>query len=357
MDSFILVVNDEFDSDIEASFIELKYMENRIQNDTALNNSKICLCVPELQLDTNLKGYIGIVQSHYSDRKGDIVVKISIFHKIDNLLEDNFSKAGESNILNNLRFEFSKDKKYCLSLNTHRILEIKGADLLNVLIKHSKLELKPEDADKIELQATPKYIEVRKDILPLIESKRESERHDFKREWYSKDSKKQGDLLKDIISLANTLNKNKCRYIIIGIDDNGRFCKSEYVKLNRMDTANLTSTLSNAQVKFAFNHTPETEVITDVFIDGYFLDVIVIKNTPNKKPFFLTEDKGGVKRHCIYSRINDSNVIADPSSISKMWEERFKASNMDISYKPVPLALQSKEGREMQNRIKRIMKM
>ncbi len=52
MDSFILVVNDDFDSDIEASFIELKYMENRIQNDTVLNSSKICLCVPELQLDT-----------------------------------------------------------------------------------------------------------------------------------------------------------------------------------------------------------------------------------------------------------------------------------------------------------------
>ena len=235
--------------------------------------------------------------------------------------------------------------------------EINGTNLLNVLLKHSKLELNQSEIDKIELQSTPKYIKIRKDIIPLIESKRESEHHDFKREWYSMNLKKNGDLLKDIISLANTLNKSKCRYIIIGIDNNGSFCKPEDITLNRMDTANLTSTLSDAQVKFAFNHTPETEVVTDIFISGYFLDVIVIKDTPNKKPFFLTEDKGGLKRHCIYSRINDSNVIAEPSNIAKMWEERFKANSIDISNNSFPVIVASKKGLEMQEKINRIMKL
>jgi len=108
--------------------------------------------------------------------------------------------------------------------------------------------------------------------------------------------------------------------------------------------------------EYIANFTLFTEM-ADIFINGYFLDVIVIKNTPNKKPFFLTEDNGSLKRHVIYSRSNDSNVIAEPSDIAKMWEERFKANNIDISNNSFPVIVSSKKGLEMQERIDRIMKL
>ena len=77
-----------------------------------------------------------------------------------------------------------------------------------------------------------------KEVLDLIESKREGSYWDFKREWYKKE--KIDDLLLDIICMSNNLVDRDC-YIIIGVDEESD-CKIKNVSgdKNRKNTQNLT---------------------------------------------------------------------------------------------------------------------
>ena len=59
-------------------------------------------------------------------------------------------------------------------------------------------------------------MELSAEIKTLIALRQEGAYWDFKREWYGE--KHKGDLLKDIICMANNL-ANRDAYIIIGVDE------------------------------------------------------------------------------------------------------------------------------------------
>ena len=82
-----------------------------------------------------------------------------------------------------------------------------------------------------------------KEVLDLIESKREGSYWDFKREWYKKE--KIDDLLLDIICMSNNLVDRDC-YIIIGVDEESD-CEIKNVSgdKNRKNTQNLTDFLKD----------------------------------------------------------------------------------------------------------------
>lgn len=63
-------------------------------------------------------------------------------------------------------------------------------------------------------------------IRNLIELKTEGDYWDFKQEWY----KNKGDLLHDIICMANNL-ANQDAYIIIGVNDSAEICGIEKTKI------------------------------------------------------------------------------------------------------------------------------
>lgn len=122
-----------------------------------------------------------------------------------------------------------------------------------------------------------------KEVLDLIESKREGSYWDFKREWYKKE--KIDDLLLDIICMSNNLVDRDC-YIIIGVDEESD-CEIKNVSgdKNRKNTQNLTDFLKDKP--FAGNVRPNVYVRT-LKLGKDEVDVIIIKNGYNT-PYYLTE--------------------------------------------------------------------
>ncbi|MEQ1732550.1 MAG: ATP-binding protein [Bacteroidia bacterium] len=168
------------------------------------------------------------------------------------------------------------------------------------------------------------------EILKLIESKREGDYWDFKREPH--DNK--ASLLHDIICLSNSLHRGN-RYLILGVSDpkegteligltkgqENRKSQVEYIDFLRTKT-------------FSGNCRPEIELHT-IKIEDKEIDVLEIFDNP-LKPYFLTEDykdkNKNVRANFIYSRTNDTNTPIDKSTdigiIEKMWRQRF---GLDLS--------------------------
>ena len=167
-------------------------------------------------------------------------------------------------------------------------------------------------------------------IISLINTKREGEFWDFKREPHENNA----SLLHDIICLANSLHQGK-RFLIFGVSDpndganvigltegqNGRKTQVQFVDFLR-------------RKPFAGDCRPEIELQT-IEIESKEIDVLVIIDNP-LKPYYLTQDyknKGkNVRANFIYSRINDTNTPIDKSAdigmIEKMWKQRF---GLDLS--------------------------
>ena len=158
-------------------------------------------------------------------------------------------------------------------------------------------------------------------IGDLIATGKEGDHWDFKREPHDKP----GDLIKDIICLANSTRHTGDRYIIFGVDDTGSVVGIQSGPLPTQ--ADIVNTLSNAG--FAGGVYPDI-YLQQIRLQGHLIEVLVIKDRP-EKPYYLQREyhKLGVRLHpgTVYARIRDSNTssdqVASSHDIERMWRQRF----------------------------------
>lgn len=160
-----------------------------------------------------------------------------------------------------------------------------------------------------------------KTIGNLIETRKEGDYWDFKSEPHEKT----GDLIKDIICLANTPRHTGDRYIIYGVDNTGSVVGLQSDA--RRTQADIVNTLSNAG--FAGGVYPDI-YLQQIGLEGHRLEVLVIKERP-EKPYYLQKkyEKDGVRLYAgtVYARVRDSNTpsdqVASAHDIDRMWRQRF----------------------------------
>ena len=168
-------------------------------------------------------------------------------------------------------------------------------------------------------------------IRNLIDTGRESDYWDFKCKPHAE--AKAGELIKDIICLANSMRHDGDRYIIYGVDDTGMVVGLQ--SDTHRTQADIVNMLSNAGFSGG--------VFPDIFlhrveIKDQQLEVLVIKDRP-EKPYYLEKEypkhkrdvkqKRGVRLNpgTVYSRVRDSNTssdqVASSNDIERMWRQRF----------------------------------
>lgn len=153
----------------------------------------------------------------------------------------------------------------------------------------------------------------------LIRAQQEGEYWDFKKEWHSDN----GDLVHDIICMANNLSTND-GLIIIGIDEeHDYFPCGVNCDENRKNTQNIVDLLKD--IHFAGDTRPFAYVETLSFGSNE-IDVIVVKNDVNT-PYYLIRQYRKVHPYNIYIRVGDTNTPVDRSAdiknIEKLWKKRF----------------------------------
>ena len=164
-------------------------------------------------------------------------------------------------------------------------------------------------------------IDLTRIIGDLVATRKEGDHWDFKREPHDKI----GDLIKDIICLANSPQHTGDRYIIYGVDDTGTVVGLQPDA--RRTQADIVSTLFN--VGFAGGVYPDI-YLEQIELQDQRLEVLVIKDRP-EKPYYLQKEynKRGVRLNpgTVYSRVRDSNTpsdqVASSHDIERMWRERF----------------------------------
>lgn len=159
------------------------------------------------------------------------------------------------------------------------------------------------------------------EIEELIMMHQEGSYWDFKREWY--DDSKDGDLLIDIICMANNL-VDRDAYIIIGVNEECDYAIYDVSQdANRRNTQMLTDFIRGK--KFAGDFRPVVTV-EQVHLDGGLVDVIVVHNSINT-PYYLKEKYKGIFANNIYVRLQDSNTPVDKSAdfhhVEYLWKKRF----------------------------------
>ena len=158
-------------------------------------------------------------------------------------------------------------------------------------------------------------------IGSLVAGGKEGDHWDFKREAHAKP----GDLIKDVIFLANSTRHTGDRYIVYGVDDTGTVLGLQGPA--KRTQADIVDTLSNAG--FAGGVYPDI-CLHQIEQQGRRLDVLVIKDRP-EKPYYLQKryNKYGVQLNpgTVYARVRDSNTpsdqVASSHDIEQMWRERF----------------------------------
>lgn len=165
-------------------------------------------------------------------------------------------------------------------------------------------------------------LDLKNEILELIERHAEGEYWDFKQQWHSNNA----DLLHDIICMANSPANRDC-YIIIGVEDktyNVLGVNDE----NRKNQQNVIDLLRQ-KPSWAGGYIPEVYVKT-ISIDDKKIDVVVVKQSDNT-PFYLLEDykKEGqlIYKGAIYTRKGDTNIpktkTANIHETELLWKRRF----------------------------------
>jgi hypothetical protein len=148
----------------------------------------------------------------------------------------------------------------------------------------------------------------------------ESEFLDFKQEYHDNNAK----LIHDILCLVNSYTESD-RYLVFGIEDDKTIHGID-TDPNRKNNANIQDLLRQSN----FNRIPNTHLETVTHSSGKQIDILTIRNRPDK-PFFLTKDKvekgKTVRSGVIYTRLGDTNTplgeSASDDQIELMWRERF----------------------------------
>lgn len=158
------------------------------------------------------------------------------------------------------------------------------------------------------------------EVKTLIDMHQEGPYWDFKREWYS--DNKDGEMLIDIICMANNL-VDRDAYIIIGVDEENDFAIQDVSQdSNRRNTQNLTDFIRGK--KFAGDFRPVVTVEA-LHLDEGVVDVIVVHNSTNT-PYYLKEMYKGLFPNNIYVRLRDSNTpinkSADYHHVEYLWKKR-----------------------------------
>lgn len=168
--------------------------------------------------------------------------------------------------------------------------------------------------------------ELSKEIRQLISLRQEGGYWDFKRQWH----KKKGDLLHDIVCMANNL-QDRAAYIVIGIDENQDYAIVDVEgDPNRKSTQNIVDFLKDKKFAGGIRPFVHVEVIR---LNSRMVDVIVIENSHNT-PFYLTENYEDVRANYIYTRIIDTNTPKDRSAdidkVEYLWRKRFHIDESPI---------------------------
>lgn len=163
-------------------------------------------------------------------------------------------------------------------------------------------------------------ISFEENIVNLISFHLEGGYWDFKKEWH----KNNGELLHDIICMANNLN-NRDAYLIIGVDEENDYCSVDVTAdPNRKNTQNLVDFLKDK--KFAGGIRPLV-FVKSIEVSNATIDVIVIENSFHT-PFYLTERYEKVNPNNIYTRVMENNTpinsSADINHIEYLWRKRFR---------------------------------
>lgn len=152
----------------------------------------------------------------------------------------------------------------------------------------------------------------------------ENEYWDFKEKWYAK---KDNEIVRDIVSFANTAHHKDC-YLIMGVSDNQEVIGVENDE-NRRNKKQLQDLLRKKP--FAQSSYPQTNVGT-FNIQRHELDVITIYDS-DQVPFFLQKRDKNLNAGAVYCRTNDSNTPRDSTATDRevelLWKKRFH-EDMDI---------------------------
>ena len=162
-------------------------------------------------------------------------------------------------------------------------------------------------------------------IQNLINSRIEGDYWDFKAQHNNK-----AELIHDIICLANNPRHIGDRYLIFGVDDK---CSLIEIKTSLIQ-ADIIDILRNAN--FSGNSFPDL-YLKDIEIDKHKLQVLIIKDKPEDRPYYLEKNYSDNKRNrekvvtinagAIYTRHRDTNTPKDQTAsllaTEKMWRSRF----------------------------------
>ena len=138
-------------------------------------------------------------------------------------------------------------------------------------------------------------------VSELVATKKEGDHWDFKECEHAC----AGDLIKDVMCLANSPRHTGDRYLIYGVDDTGVVKGVQRAPARKQ--ADIVNTLS--QAGFAGGVYPDI-YCHEVNLEGYRVDVLVIKDRP-EKPYYLQKsyNKHGVRLSAgtVYARVRGSN--------------------------------------------------
>lgn len=170
------------------------------------------------------------------------------------------------------------------------------------------------------------------EILNLIESKREDDWWDFKREHHHD----KAELVHDILCMANN-RPRKDSYIIFGVDNETFSIVGVESDTYRRNQQGITDILRN--ITFVGSVRPRIEIQT-ITLDNHEIDVLIIKDSL-EVPYYLEKEyqdkdvknangeKYGkiVKPYHIYTRVVDNNTAidkqADINDVEFLWRKRF----------------------------------
>ena len=159
---------------------------------------------------------------------------------------------------------------------------------------------------------------LQREIINLIELKREGDYWDFKQKHH----KNKDDLLHDVICMANN-RSDRDGYIIFGVEDKTFNVIGLDEDNNRKNQQQIIDFLKDK--KFVGGIRPTVELKT-LEIKGKEIDVLIIKNTTDT-PYYLAENFQSIRANHIYTRIGDTNTPKDRSAdinhVEYLWKKRF----------------------------------